>query len=59
LRSDPDPVLARVPILLLTEAVGEADIATALAAGADGYVRRPFLSSAIVTLVRTYLAREE
>jgi CheY-like chemotaxis protein len=59
LRSDPDPLLARVPILLLTEAVGEADIAAVLAAGADGYVRRPFIPSAILTLVRTYLAREE
>src|SRR6185503_10388795 len=42
LRSDPDPALARVPIVMLTGNSGEADIKAALAAGADGYVRKPY-----------------
>ena len=58
LRGDPDPALARVPIVMLTGSVREADIAAALAAGADGYVRKPFNSSSLLILVRTYLARE-
>ena len=58
LRSDPDPVLAEVRIVMLTGAVGTADIAAALAAGPDGYVRKPFSPSSLLTLVRTYLARE-
>jgi CheY-like chemotaxis protein len=41
LRSDPDPDLARTPVIMLTGETHQADIAAALAAGADGYVGKP------------------
>jgi DNA-binding response OmpR family regulator len=58
LRSEADPALAQVPIVMITGAISEADITAALAAGADGYVRKPFSFSSLLTLVRSYLARE-
>ena len=58
LRSDADPALARVPIVMITGSISEADVAAALAAGADGYVRKPFNSSSLLALIKTYLARE-
>jgi CheY-like chemotaxis protein len=57
LRSEPDPALARVPIIMLTGQAGQADIAAALAAGADGYVRKPYSPRALLALVDTYLAK--
>jgi DNA-binding response OmpR family regulator len=56
---DPDPALARVPIIMLTENSGETDIKAALAAGADGYVRKPYNPRSLVTLVDAYLGRED
>ena len=58
LRSDPDPALARVPIVLITGVVSEADIVAAFAAGVDGYIHKPFSSLSLLELVRIHLARE-
>ena len=59
LRSDPDPALARVPIVLITGVVSEADIVAAFAAVVDGYIQKPFSSLYLLELVRIHLAREE
>jgi DNA-binding response OmpR family regulator len=59
LRSEADPALARVPIVLITGAVSEIDIAAAMAAGVDGYIQKPFSSLSLLESVRTHLAREE
>jgi CheY-like chemotaxis protein len=59
LRSEPDPALAQVPIIMLTGLAGQEDIAAALAAGADGYVRKPYSPSALRSLVDNYLTKED
>ena len=59
LRSEADPALARVPIVLITGVVSEADIVAAFAAGVDGYIHKPFSSLSLLELVRIHLAREE
>ncbi|MBI1880127.1 MAG: response regulator [Chloroflexi bacterium] len=57
LRSDPDPVLAQMPILMLTGETGEADIRAALAAGATGYIGKPYSPHSLLELIATLLAR--
>jgi DNA-binding response OmpR family regulator len=44
---------------MLTGNSGETDIKAALAAGADGYVRKPYNPRSLVTLVDAYLSRED
>lgn len=56
LRSEADPTLAQMPIVILTGQATSADIAAALAAGADGYVRKPYSPNDLLTLVTTHLA---
>lgn len=56
LRGDPDPALARVPIVMLTGATSEADIRAALEAGANSYVSKPYSPSALLALVARILA---
>jgi len=42
LRADPDEELARVPVLLLTAKAQEPDLERGFAAGATGYIVKPF-----------------
>jgi CheY-like chemotaxis protein len=55
LRSDPDPELARTPVIMLTGETHQADIAAALAAGADGYVGKPYSPLSLMALINTHL----
>lgn len=59
LRNDADPLLAQVPILMLTGQTAEADVRAALAAGATGYVGKPYSPAALLELVDTLLAKGE
>ena len=59
LRGDPNPVLARVPILMLTGATGEADIKAALAAGATGYIGKPYNRHALLASIATLLTAKD
>lgn len=52
LRSESD-----VPIIMLTVLAGEADVARALEAGADDYVRKPFGTNELIARVRAVLRR--
>lgn len=56
LRGDPNPALARVPIVILTGATTEEDIKAALAAGADSYMSKPYSPSTLLALVARILA---
>ena len=56
-RSDPDPALAQTPVVVLTGETSQADIAAALAAGADSYVGKPYSPIARLALIETVLAR--
>lgn len=47
---------ASIPVLLLTARATEADIAEGLAAGADGYVTKPFSPQELATHVNEILA---
>jgi CheY-like chemotaxis protein len=58
LRSDPDPVLARTPILMLTGQTAEADIRAALAAGASGYIGKPYSPYSLLEVIATLLTRK-
>jgi DNA-binding response OmpR family regulator len=58
LRSEPDPILAQVPIVMLTGQTQEADIRAALKAGADGYVRKPYSPTALLAVITTHLSRK-
>jgi two-component system, OmpR family, response regulator BaeR len=57
LRDEADPILAGVPIVMLTGQAGREDIATVLAAGADSYVREPYSPLTILRVVKTLLTR--
>ena len=48
----------RMPILLLTARVQDGDVAHGLAAGADGYVKKPFNGAELVGQVRALLGLE-
>lgn len=50
-----DPALAGSRIVMLTAASQEADRALGLAAGADGYLTKPFSPLALFSLVRSLL----
>jgi len=58
LRSEADPALAQVPIVMLTGRTGQADIRAALEAGANSYIGKPYSPTALLSLVDTLLARE-
>lgn len=51
-----DPRTARIPILLLTARAQEADIEQGFAAGADGYIVKPFSVRELATHVEGLLA---
>ena len=48
---------ARMPVILMTGKSEVADVKAGLAAGADGYVSKPFKVSALVTAVNLVLGR--
>jgi DNA-binding response OmpR family regulator len=51
------PATARLPILLMSASVQEADISRGFAAGADGYLTKPFTPDQLLTRVREVLSR--
>jgi DNA-binding response OmpR family regulator len=57
LRSDRDPILAWVPILMLTGYTSGADITAVLAAGANAYLTQPYSPDALSTLIDALLVR--
>ncbi len=57
LRSEADPVLAQVPIVMLTGQTTAADISAALAVGANSYIGKPYSPRALLTLIAALLAR--
>src|SRR3712207_1368201 len=54
-----DPVLAAVPIIMLTARVEEADKLIGLELGADDYLTKPFSPRELVARVRAVLRRTE
>lgn len=54
IRSEPET--AAIPVVLLTARASEADIAEGLAAGANGYVTKPFSPQELATHVQAILA---
>ncbi len=55
LRADPDPVLARTPVLLLTAKAQEPDLERGFAAGATDFVAKPFSTRELVSRVTAAL----
>ena len=55
LRRDPDT--ARIPVLMLTARAGEGDLTTALHAGVNDYMTKPFDPHEVVFRVEELLAR--
>jgi DNA-binding response OmpR family regulator len=51
------PLTERLPILLMSASVQEADISRGFAAGADGYLTKPFTPDQLLTRVRELLNR--
>lgn len=52
-----NPPTQRLPILLMSASVQEADISRGFAAGADGYLTKPFTPDQLLTRVRDVLNR--
>ena len=53
------PATQRLPILLMSASVQEADISRGFAAGADGYLTKPFTPDQLLTRVRDVLGRTD
>lgn len=53
------PVLKRVPVVMLTGKATRQAVIKGLAAGADGYLTKPFEPDAVMRAVRTVLGVEE
>ena len=51
------PKFAELPVIMMTGRSGAADVMQGLAAGADGYVTKPFKMSALVGVVNSALGR--
>lgn len=51
------PRFAELPVIMMTGRSGAADVMQGLAAGADGYVTKPFKLSALVGVVNSSLGR--
>jgi two-component system OmpR family response regulator len=49
------PKLAKLPVIMMTGKAGAEDVQAGLAAGADGYVSKPFKMSGLVKAVNTVL----
>jgi two-component system phosphate regulon response regulator PhoB len=52
-----DPGVARIPVIMLTASVQEADISTGFDSGADDYVPKPFSPRELVSRIQAVLAR--
>ncbi len=52
-----DPATAAVPVIILTAAAQEADVAAGFAAGADEYIVKPFSPRDLAARVKAVLAR--
>ena len=52
-----EPQTERMPVILLTARVQEADVARGFDAGADDYLRKPFNPDELVARVRALLGR--
>jgi DNA-binding response OmpR family regulator len=53
------PATERLPILLMSASVQEADISQGFAAGANGYLTKPFTPDQLLTRVREVLSHGE
>lgn len=51
------PKLARLPVIMMTGKTDSSDVRAGLAAGADGYVTKPFKMSALMAAVNLVLGR--
>ena len=51
------PRFARMPVIMMTGKAESSDVKAGLAAGADGYVSKPFRMSALVAAVNLVLGR--
>ena len=52
-----DPETSRIPVILLTARVQEADVARGFEAGADDYVKKPFSPQELKARVQAVLGR--
>ena len=52
------PRLSELPVIMMTGKVAPEDVLAGLAAGADGYVTKPFKVSALVSAVNVVLGIE-
>lgn len=52
-----DPSATRIPVIMLTASVQDADIATGFDSGADDYVPKPFSPRELVSRIQAALAR--
>jgi CheY-like chemotaxis protein/phosphoribosyl 1,2-cyclic phosphodiesterase len=57
LRHDPDPVLRRVPVVLLTAQIGDENISAGFSAGVTDYLTKPFRPAHVRSRVRGWLLR--
>ena len=57
LRSDPDPEIRRLPVVLLTAQMGPENISAGFAAGATDYLTKPFKPAHVRSRVRGWLLR--
>jgi len=57
LRSEPDPILAQVPIVMLTGATTREDIQAALKAGANSYMGKPYSPKSLLAVVNALLGK--
>lgn len=53
------PKLARMPVIMMTGKAEASDVKAGLAAGADGYVTKPFKMSALMAAVNLVLGRSK
>ena len=53
-----NPALRSIPIIAVTSYALSGDDATALAAGCDAYVAKPFSPLELLTTIRSYLAED-
>jgi DNA-binding response OmpR family regulator len=57
LRSEADPILAQMPIVMVTGAAGEADIKAALKAGANSYIGKPYYPKSLLAVVGALIGK--
>ena len=58
LRREPDPILAQVPIVMLTGATTREDIRAALKAGANSYMGKPYSPKSLLAVVNALLGKK-